>query len=176
LAIHLSRTLRRLRGQFTIRNPLLAEIREQYPRLFASARAAADRVFSSVRLPDTEIGFLVLHLGSSLLRRRRRLLVVCPTGLGTSNMLSARLRGELPEADVVGVLPVSEISRVDPASYDLILSTVALDLPRERYLVVSPLLPPRDIARILAAFGRDAGPARPGLPGPCAAAVGADTL
>lgn len=151
LLAHLTRTHKRLQHQLPIRNPLLQQIQESYREVFAAARLAADRVFAHLPLPDTEVGFLVLHLGSALERRhhrRWRALIVCPAGIGTSRMLSSRLRTEFPEIHIVSLAPVREAQRIDPASYDVVLSTFPLELPRERYLVVSPLLSPKDVAEI----------------------------
>ena len=151
LLSHLARTHKRLQHQLPIRNPLLPQIQESYREVFAAARQAASRVFTHPPLPDTEVGFLVLHLGSALERRhhrRWRALVVCPAGIGTSRMLSSRLRTEFPEIHIVSLAPVRDAPRIDPASYDVVLSTLPLELPRGRYLVVSPLLSPKDVAEI----------------------------
>jgi mannitol operon transcriptional antiterminator len=169
---HLTRTLQRLRSQLPIRNPLLAEIRESYAALFAGVRAAADRVFTAPLLPDTEIGFLVLHLGSALERRRHhrwRALVVCSSGIGTARMLASRLRTELPEIEIRDLLAWPEAARLNPAAYDLVLSTIPLDWPHEHYLVVSPLLQEKDVRDIQAALAR-----RPALPVTGASASGDD--
>jgi mannitol operon transcriptional antiterminator len=174
---HLTRTLQRLRNHLPIRNPLLQEIRENYRDLFSLIRAAADQVFTDPTLPDTEIGFLVLHVGSALERRRHRrwrALVVCSAGVGTSRMLASRLRTELPEIDIANLLAWQDAATIDPASYDLVLSTIPLDWPRERYLVVSPLLQEKDVREINAHLERLASQQRisqPLLPGPDPAAT-----
>ncbi len=174
---HLTRTLQRLRNHLPIRNPLLPEIRENYRELFTHVRAAADQVFLDPALPDTEIGFLVLHVGSALERRRHRrwrALVVCSAGVGTSRMLASRLRTELPEINITNLLAWQEAAAIDPASYDLVLSTIPLDWPRDRYLVVSPLLQEKDVREINAHLERLASQHRitqPLLPGPESAAT-----
>lgn len=177
LLSHLTRTLQRLRNRLPIRNPLLPEIRENYRELFTLVRAAADQVFLDPTLPDTEIGFLVLHVGSALERRRHRrwrALVVCSAGVGTSRMLASRLRTELPEIEISDLLAWQDAAAIDPASYDLVLSTIPLDWPRERYLVVSPLLQEKDVREINAHLERLASQqriSRPLLPGPDPAAT-----
>jgi mannitol operon transcriptional antiterminator len=171
LLSHLTRTLQRLRNYLPIRNPLLQEIRENYRELFTQVRAATDQVFTDPALPDTEIGFLVLHIGSALERRRHRrwrTLVVCSAGVGTSHMLASRLRTELPEIEIVRLLPWQDAVAVDPVSYDLVLSTIPLDWPRERYLMVSPLLQEKDVREInafLARLAEQARTSRSPLPG-----------
>lgn len=174
---HLTRTLQRLRNNLPIRNPLLQEIRENYRDLFSLVRAAAEQVFTDPALPDTEIGFLVLHVGAALERRRHRrwrALVVCSAGVGTSRMLASRLRTELPEIDIANLLAWQDAAAIDPASYDLVLSTIPLDWPRERYLVVSPLLQAKDVQEINAHLERLTSQQRisqPLLPGPDPAAT-----
>ncbi len=89
-------------------------------------------------------------------------------------MLASRLPTELPEIDIANLLAWQDAAAIDPASYDLVLSTIPLDWPRERYLVVSPLLQAKDVQEINAHLERLTSQQRisqPLLPGPDPAAT-----
>jgi mannitol operon transcriptional antiterminator len=153
LAAHWGPALYRLRNRLPIRNPLLAQIRSEYGELFASIRAAADRVLPELRLPDDEIGYLAMHFGSSLERRakaggRFRALVVCSAGIGSAQMLASRLKAELPEIDIVASLSWFDIQALDRDACDILVSTIPLPIPAEEYILVNPLLPPEGIAAL----------------------------
>lgn len=151
LTAHLGRTLYRVEHHLPIRNPLLREIKNNYADLFSTVQTAADSAFTDLRLPEEEIGFLVLHVGSALerrLHRQFRALVVCSAGIGTSRILASRLRTEIPEIDTIDQLAWLESTDASRQTYDIILATVPLDLPPESYLLVRPLLRPEDIRQI----------------------------
>ena len=153
LAAHWGPALYRLRNRLPIRNPLLSQIRSEYGELFASIRAAADRVFPELKLPDDEIGYFAMHFGSSLERRskaggRFRALVVCSAGIGSAQMLASRLKAELPEIDIVASLSWFDIQALDRDACDILVSTIPLPIPEEEYILVSPLLPPEGIAAL----------------------------
>jgi mannitol operon transcriptional antiterminator len=149
LLAHLKPAFHRLAHHMPIRNALLPEIRQEYEALFSLLAAAAGRAFSRA-LPDEEIGYLVMHIGAALERRRKRCraLVVCAAGIGTSRMLASRLRTELPDMQIVDELSWLEAERRRRDDYDVILSTVALPPGVHEHIVVHPLLPPADLQRV----------------------------
>lgn len=145
LASHWAPALYRIRNRLPIRNPLLQQIRTEYVGLFAAIRKASDRVFPELRVPDDEVGYLVLHFGSSLERRaktgqRFRALVVCSAGIGSAHMLASRIRAELPEIDIVASLSWFDIDDRSRDTWDILVSTIRLPLPESDYILVSPLL------------------------------------
>lgn len=157
LTAHLGRTLYRVEHRLPIRNPLLREIKNNYAELFATVQTAAGNTFTDPVMPEEEIGFLVLHVGSALerrLHRQFRALVVCSAGIGTSRILASRLRTEIPEIDTIDQLAWLESTDASRQTYDIVLSTVPLDLPPESYLLVRPLLRQEDIRQIRARLRR----------------------
>ena len=147
---HLQPALIRLERGETIRNPLLEQIRKDYPQLFAATAHASREVYPGLSIPDEEIGYLVMHFGASLERAEDgggsdlRALVVCTSGIGSSRLLAARLAKSFPRLQIAGHVSWYEASRLPQGAYDLILSTVDLPLPESRYIKLSPLLPEED--------------------------------
>ncbi|WP_232695855.1 BglG family transcription antiterminator [Brevibacillus daliensis] len=153
LLTHLEPALHRLKRNMRINNPLLEKIKEDYGHVFRPVAAIAAESFSDLHVPDEEIGFLVLHLGSSLERIKRtkknyRVLVVCSSGIGTSRMLANRIETEIPEIHVLRHVSLFDTNHIDPESYDLIISTIPLPKELEPFVIVSPFLDRNEINMI----------------------------
>ncbi|HZG86451.1 BglG family transcription antiterminator [Paenibacillus sp.] len=153
LLLHLEPALARIRAGGTIRNPLLPQIRKDYEALFAAVKAAASDAFPDLALPDEEIGFLAMHFGASLERAKQlpaavRALLVCTSGIGSSNMLAVRIAKEFPQVDIIGHASWFEAAHRPSGDYDLIVSTVDLPIPPEQYLKLSPLLTAEETERL----------------------------
>jgi len=150
---HLEPALARIRAGGPVRNPLLQQIRKDYEPLFAAVKAAAADAFPDMALPDEEIGFLAMHFGASLERAKQlpaavRALLVCTSGIGSSNMLAVRIAKEFPQVHVIGHASWFEAAHRPSSDYDLIVSTVDLPIPSEQYLKLSPLLTAEETERL----------------------------
>ncbi len=130
---------------------------ERYSSERALATRLADQIASAtrIRLPDDTIDDLVLLLRAAVVRARpehtRHILVVCPSGIATTQLLLARLKSRFPRLGVFEVLPLRELTSERVASADLILTTVPLpatwNVPID-ILHVHPMLKPEDIAAL----------------------------
>ncbi|WP_079914674.1 BglG family transcription antiterminator [Paenibacillus sp. 32352] len=150
---HLESAITRLRSKGSIRNPLLGQIKRDYEELFAAVRQAMDETMPELFAPDEEIGFLVMHFGASIekqkqFRRNVRAILVCTSGIGTSNMLAVRLSNVLPQVVIAGQASWFEAARIPESEYDLIISTVDLPLQDDQYIKVSPLLTKEEAERL----------------------------
>ena len=102
---------------------------------------------ASVPVPDDEIGYIVIYFIASmeyLTKQSIEVLVVCASGMGSSKMLRSRLEREFAEIGVEKIISLHKLSDEDLSRYDLIISTVPLDLADDKYICVSPLLNDRD--------------------------------
>ncbi|MBR0288701.1 MAG: transcription antiterminator, partial [Selenomonadaceae bacterium] len=96
LVNHLAPTISRLKMHMDIRNPLLGEIQTHYPELMSLTKKCVVEVEEEVgsTLPDAEIAYIAMHLGAALsdsekfLHAVHRVVVACPTGMGTSRLLA----------------------------------------------------------------------------------------
>jgi mannitol operon transcriptional antiterminator len=155
LLTHMYPALHRMLQNMSIRNPLLEQIKKDYPFLFQVVQEAVAEVFPTLRVPDEEIGFLVMHFGSSLEKEHYKLhkyraYVVCSSGIGSSKMLASRIKKEIPEIEVIKNISLFDIGDIDRTQYDLIISTISLPIQEERVVIVSPLLSQNEIAKIKA--------------------------
>jgi mannitol operon transcriptional antiterminator len=81
----------------------------------------------------------------------RKVIVVCPSGMATAQLLMARLEARFPRLGAVRVVPLRKLDDQVAASAELILTTVPL--PKElthnfKVIQVHPLLMPADIDAI----------------------------
>lgn len=161
LTTHLISAVKRIELGMPVRNPLLQHVKEEYPEIFEATRKAALLMERQLGMPvpEEEIGYLAMHFGSAILKRREggaaryRTVVVCSSGIGASQLLLAQLKKSFPQLQVVGTVPLFQLAdwlrRHPPV--DLVLSTlpVPLETPgTERVVVVSPFLTEADARSI----------------------------
>ena len=153
IAMHLLPAIERVRCGIVYTNPLLAQIRQQYSELFQIACKASERITegSGIQLSDDEIGYLTVHLGAAVERRKlyshRKLtvLLVCGNGIGMANLLEMTLKSHMPFIHIVRKISFYQLRREDMADVDLVLTTVALDVLDKAVLRVSPILSDAEI-------------------------------
>jgi mannitol operon transcriptional antiterminator len=83
--------------------------------------------------------------------RARRVLVVCPSGIATTQLLIARLKVRFPRLGTLEVLPMRELTATRIEDADLIISTVPLTLPANLpidVIQVHPMLRPEDVVAL----------------------------
>lgn len=161
LALHLEPTAHRLRFGLTLRNPLLSEIKDRYPMLYAVARHAC-RFMSwhfGRELPDEEIGYLAIHLGAAVERGRSqdktiRALLVCGSGVGTAQLLRSFLATHLPEVAVIGTCLAFDVAaRSSDLNPDCIISTIPLTSSEVPVYRVSALPRAEELAQLRVTLG-----------------------
>ena len=111
--------------------------------------------YTGLRLPKSEINNLVVLLRAAFIRNRSyrfdRVIVICPSGMATAQLLVARLHARFPNLSNLEVISLRDLTPVLISSADLVLTTVPL--PRQyannpKVIQVHPLLMPEDIETI----------------------------
>ncbi len=164
LVNHLAPSISRLKMHMDIRNPLLGEIQQHYPELMSLTKKCVVEVEAEVGapLPDAEIAYIAMHLGAALsdnekfLHAVHRVVVACPTGMGTSRLLASRLRATFPTLQIIDEVPILEINSeyVAAKDFDFIISTVPIPRAGRPVLVVSTALLDDDKKKIEAELSR----------------------
>ena len=164
LVNHLAPTLSRLKMHMDIRNPLLGEIQTHYPELMTLTRKCVVELEAEVDepLPDSEIAYIAMHLGAALSDSEKfshavhRVVVACPTGMGTSRLLASRLRATFPTLQIVDEVPILEINSdyIAAKDFEFIISTVPIARADKPVLVVSAALIEEDRKKIDAELAR----------------------
>jgi mannitol operon transcriptional antiterminator len=124
-------------------------------REVAARVAAAVAAATGMELPQDAKDELALLLRAAVVRARpersRRVIVVCPSGMATTQLLVARLRTRLPRLGTFEVVPMRALSAERVAEADLIISTVPLSLPDDLpipVVQVHPMLKSEDITAL----------------------------
>lgn len=130
---------------------------ERYAAEREVAQQLADDIaaHTGMALPPEDLDDLILLLRAARIRARpervRRVLVVCPSGMATTQLLVARLRARFPRMGTFEVLSTRELSAERIAAADLIISTVPLALPspaRVEVIQVHPMLQAEDVVAL----------------------------
>ncbi|WP_218624839.1 PRD domain-containing protein [Sporosarcina sp. E16_3] len=152
LVTHLKPAIYRIRQDMGITNPLLKSIRKDYEELFQIVKDAVGQVFPELRIPDEEIGYLVMHFGSVLLglkgEKDLKAYIVCSSGIGTSKMLVSRLQREIPEIAEITNVSLFELNELQITDRDLVISTIYLQDFSKEYLIVSPFMTQEEIKQV----------------------------
>ncbi|MGE6256639.1 BglG family transcription antiterminator [Heyndrickxia sporothermodurans] len=152
LLAHLQPTLYRLKQNMRISNPLLEQVKKDYEDLFRIVKTAVSRVLPDLNVPDEEIGYLVLHFGSTLNMKaslnKWKALIICSSGIGTSKMLATQIQNHIPSITETKNISVFELKEMNTEDYDLILSTIPIDGVTLDYLLVSPILTDEELEKV----------------------------
>lgn len=158
LSTHLESAIVRIKLHLDIRNPLLEDVKSRFPDVYSAAAKAANYLEECLgcTVPEEEIGYIAMHIGSVVLRKKEmapqsyRVLLVCASGMGTSKLLAAQIEKELPLIRIVKTVSLLQIEEAlrTLQPIDLIISTVPIDLPDCEIAIVNPFLSPHDLELI----------------------------
>src|ERR687890_2569173 len=122
LLAHLDRAIQRLRENLNIYNPLLSEIKEDYPALFDLVNRGMEKVFVDEEIPEEEVGFVAMHFGAALDRGQgefpQKVLVICSAGIGSARMLASRLEKAFPQIQRIHNASLFDIDGLDANEFD----------------------------------------------------------
>lgn len=151
LALHLRPTINRVKYGLTLKNPILDDIKKNYPEIYGVSwmTSVVFEKYLAVSIPESEIGYIAMHIGAAVERNREKIktMVICHTGIGTSQLLSARLKKSFLELDLVGIRSSTVLEDEDLSDIDLIISTVPIRTEKPNILV-NPILGSKDIKLI----------------------------
>lgn len=151
LSLHLESTIKRLKVGLNIYNPYTKEIRRNLPEAFdAAVELQADlQTKYEIIMNDDELAFIALHFESFYERhlsdKRLRVVVVCSSGIGTSQLLAQRLETRFNKTlQVNRVTTVADLFN-SKLTEDLVISTIPISNIEKPVICVGPLLEPNDI-------------------------------
>lgn len=134
LASHIKPMLNRLRSNIAVKNVLIDDIRKEYGEFFQMLRKIADEAQACYELQfidDDEVGFITLYFARYMEQNpcKIRTLILCTTGMGTSELLHAKVMKFFPEIDVLATAAIKKVSKeyLKENRIDLILTTVKLE-------------------------------------------------
>lgn len=151
LILHLNPIINRIKYGLTLRNPILDEIKRDYPEVFGVAwmTSSVFQKYMGIRINEEEIGYIALHIAAAVERNKKPLktLVVCTSGIGTSQLLAIKLEKHFQQIEIKKVSSIVEIKKNSLEDIDIIISTVPVEINKPT-IFISPLLNENDIKRL----------------------------
>lgn len=150
---HLESTFSTLGDRFAI-NSVVDEILQRYPEV----KQATERnvyVFEEYvgrKLSEEEIAYIVVHICAAIERNKNEtvrysVVLVCNGGIGTSQLLLARLE-KFFHLDVIDIIPAHDIENMNMDDVDAVISTISLEGKGIEYIQVDSLLTDEDCIRV----------------------------
>lgn len=150
---HLESTFSTLGDRFAI-NSVVDEILQRYPEV----KQATERnvyVFEEYvgrKLSEEEIAYIVVHICAAIERNKNEtvrysVVLVCNGGIGTSQLLLARLE-KFFHLDVIDIILAHDIENMNMDDVDAVISTISLEGKGIEYIQVDPLLTDEDCIRV----------------------------
>lgn len=135
-------------------NSVVDEILQRYPEV----KQATERnvyVFEEYvgrKLSEEEIAYIVVHICAAIERNKNEtvrysVVLVCNGGIGTSQLLLARLE-KFFHLDVIDIIPAHDIENMNMDDVDAVISTISLEGKGIEYIQVDPLLTDEDCIRV----------------------------
>ena len=150
LLSHLERAFARVYNNMFLSNPMKKNIKKDYAHVYEIINSSFSTIFED-DFPEDEIAYLVLYFVvaiDKLMAKSASVLVICTSGMGSSKLLANRLEAEIVEVHVKKVISLIGLHHENIDDYDLIISTVPLDVDSEKCMVVSPLLSVHEVEAI----------------------------
>ncbi|MBC1806312.1 BglG family transcription antiterminator [Listeria sp. FSL L7-0993] len=148
LLLHLQPAYYRLKFQIEWINPLRADIKQSYSDVYEITKKSLEPLEDLLgeTIPEDEIAYVTILFGGYLSRKnntlveRKKLLIVCSKGVGTSRMIERQLSQLLGER--VEILEPISIREFEKGLYtpDFIVSTLPIMEPKAPVFIVSPIL------------------------------------
>lgn len=157
---HLIPTIYRLKNDIELENSIHEEIIEQYPVLYSEVKSALKKIedFIGKEFSENETSFFVVHFVLSIkrmverLETKKKILIVCGLGYGTSNLLKQEME-DFFDIEVKDLVPLNNLKNIDINGIDFIITTAAIN--KNEFTVpvikVNSILTKENIIELLAA-------------------------
>lgn len=159
LQFHLEPLINRLKNDVHYKNPILKEIKQQFPFAFNLAVLLAGEIQQIYQKPliDDDIAYLTMHIGLALERefqytkaRFDRIAIVCTTGQGTAELLKFKIEHTYPNAHNVETFSLFNKNEVLKFKPDIVFSTVPFTLGSTPVELISPFFTEEDKNKLVA--------------------------
>jgi activator of the mannose operon, transcriptional antiterminator len=155
LILHLKPMINRIEYNIEIKNPLLNEIKNEFPEVVFLLELVIVKIrvrYNLPRISEDEISYIAVYFQSAIEESmyRQNIMIICSTGVGTSHLLAKRVNNHFPEWKIVDIVSAKEMERKNNLDdIDLVLSTVKLTIPINKPVAyVSALFNKADVNRI----------------------------
>ncbi|WP_302486237.1 PRD domain-containing protein [uncultured Megamonas sp.] len=159
LLLHLRPMLNRIKYKIFIKNPILDEVKLEFPELMILLKLVMSKIelkYNLSEISEDEIAYLTVYFQSAIeeVINRKSVIIVCSSGIGTSHLLEKRIKNYFPEWNIVDVVSAKQLELVlSLKKVDLVISTVHLQINIDKPIAyVSALFNKTDERRIRESF------------------------
>lgn len=153
LALHIKPLLQRVELKMSLLNPWVKNLKEEHQKAYEMAIRLAQYIQNEfdIKITENEVAYLAMHIGGGLEKEETveliETIIICASGIGTSNFLKSRLKKLYPQLKVIDILSFygKEIEKIDS---ELIISTIPIESANKNIVQVSPLLTEEDQKKI----------------------------
>ncbi|WP_025722213.1 BglG family transcription antiterminator [Paenibacillus polymyxa] len=155
--LHLKPVINRYQYGMNLRNPMLDEIKANYPLAFEAGIIAAEVIKQRlhIHIEENEIGYLAIHIGVAMERKKmedapKRCMIVCASGLGSAKLLYYKLQSVFgSRLDIVGTTEFYKLKQMPLDTLDFVISTIPISEPLSIPMIhVNTFLGGSDITKI----------------------------
>ncbi|EOV5457297.1 transcription antiterminator [Listeria innocua] len=152
LLSHMKPMVNRMNHQINIKNNLLSDIKLEYGQLFDIIKETARDVAETFRLntiSDDEVGYITIYFAKHIEESPlvKRIIIMCSSGIGTSELLKVKVQKAFPDVEIVDVLSSTRFknSLQYYQNIDFILTTINAESTKEiPSLLVSAMFTEKD--------------------------------
>lgn len=154
LVKHVRPLLNRLKNNIKVNNNLLEQIKLEYGDILEGVIKGANEVKKKHHLneiDENEAGYITLYFAQDIEENRKkiRVLIMCATGIGTSQLLKTKVHNSFPDIEIKNVIGTNSLDDYDISKIDLVISTIEPNRPTFIPIVlVSSLFTDKDKALV----------------------------
>ncbi|BDG35437.1 BglG family transcription antiterminator [Saccharococcus caldoxylosilyticus] len=168
LLLHLKPAYYRIKYGLQVENPMIELIKTKYKDLFLITKKVIHHFETAIgkKVSDEEIALIAIHFGGWLRKEgiepkeRKRAILICASGIGTSTILRKQLEGLFSTVDFVETISVRDYEQRDFHDIDFAVSTVPVSKKKHPVFVVNPILTDQEketlLKKVHALFGEGA--------------------
>lgn len=156
LTIHIYQMMLRLKSESNIVNPLKEEIKEDYSQTYGVIWYLLKDFGNEnhLQISEDEVSFITIHFQAAIERKKKykKILFVCPQGIGTSSLAVAQLRKIIPREAAIEIISLQKLNHRDLQDTDLIVSTIPISISTVPVVQISPILTSKDMKKIMDSY------------------------
>lgn len=147
LLLHVKPAFYRIKYGLEVESEVIDSIKEKYNDVFQLTKKVIVHLEEAAgkKVNDHEVALIAMHFGGWMERvgvkpaNRKNALLVCTTGVGTSQLLWHQLEGLFSTVDILGCVSKRDYEK-NLYDVDFIISTIPLEERNKPVFVVSPIL------------------------------------
>lgn len=160
LYVHMLSTYYRVKFNHQYKDSAVLSIKENYPEIYTYTSISIDpfEKLTSQPLNDNEIGLIAIYFGAHLLNQESRyleILLVCSSGLGTSQLLKNQLATIFPGCILRGPVTKRDYDNFSVINSDVVISTIPLKEKEKQVIVVNPVMNEAEVSQLRKQFISD---------------------